>query len=155
MLKMTRLTAPLFYIFGLCLLGQPVIAGVIYTWVDEQGVTHYSQQPPEQEQLKANQLYSKDIEPAKVGYVAPTKKEQPQVVSELEKSAALIKEKDAKQAQSICENAKHNLDVLTSHSKLIRQSEDPTKEPEAMSEDERQAAITQQQERIKLFCDKK
>lgn len=155
MLKMTRLTAPLFYIVGLCLLGQPVIAGVIYTWVDEQGVTHYSQQPPEQEQQKANQLYSEDIEPAKVGYVAPTKKEQPQEVSELEKSAALIKEKDAKQAQSICENAKHNLDVLTTHNQLIRQSEDPTKEPEAMTEEERQAAIAQQQERIKLFCDKK
>ena len=155
MLKMTRLTAPLFYIFWLCLLGQPVVAGVIYTWVDEQGVTHYSQQPPEQEQLKASQLYSEDIERAKVGYVAPIKKEQPQAVSELEKSAALIKEKDAKQAQSICENAKHNLDVLTTHNKLIRKSEDPTKEPEAMTEEERQTAIAQQQERSKLFCDKK
>lgn len=155
MLKMTKLTALLFYTFWLCLLGQPVLAGVIYTWVDEQGVTHYSQQPPEQEQLKASQLYSEDIEPAKVGYIAPTKKDEPQAVSELEKSAALIKEKDAKQAQSICANAKHNLDVLTTHNRLIRQSEDPTKEPVAMSEEERQTAIAQQQERIKLFCDKK
>lgn len=155
MLKMTRLTAWWFHIFWFCLLGQPVVAGVIYTWVDEQGVTHYSQQPPAQEQLRASQLHSEDIEPAKVGYVAPPQKQQPQAMNELEKSAALIKQKDAKQAQSICENAKHNLDVLTTHTKLMRQSEDPTKEPEAMTEEERQTAIAQQQERIKLFCDKK
>jgi len=154
MLKKETFSAMLLRIACSILLTQPVWAGVIYTWVDENGVTHYSQQPPEQEQSKAQQLYSEDIEPGKVGYIAPVKKEAPPEMSEPEKSAALIKAQDAKQAEAICENAKHNLNVLTTHTKLTRQAEG-NKEPVAMTEEERQAAISENQQRIKLFCDKK
>uniref|UniRef100_Q0HS50 DUF4124 domain-containing protein n=1 Tax=Shewanella sp. (strain MR-7) TaxID=60481 RepID=Q0HS50_SHESR len=154
MLRKAKVSAMFLRITCLMLLTQPVFAGVIYTWVDENGVTHYSQQPPEQEQPKTQQLYSEDIEPGKIGYIAPAKKDAPPEMSESEKSAALIKEKDAKQAETICENAKHNLDVLTTHTKLTRQ-EEGNKEPVAMTEEERQAAISENQQRIKLFCDKK
>lgn len=153
MLKKTNLNAILLG-FVYLLLTRPVLAAVIYTWVDENGVTHYSQQPPTLDPQKAQQLYSEAIEPGKIGYIAPMKKAAPAEMSESEKSAALIKEKDAKQAQSICENAKHNLAVLTTHTKLTRQLEG-NKEPVAMTEEERQAAITANQQRITLFCDKK
>lgn len=154
MLKATTSMTALYQWFWLCLFTLPVSASVIYTWVDENGVTHYSQQAPEQEHLNASKLYSEDIEQAKIGYIAPIKKEEPQPTSELEKSAALIKEKDAKQAQSICVNAKHNLSVLTTYTKLTRKTTE-SDEPVAMTEEERQASIVQQQERIKLFCEKK
>ncbi|MFV0595050.1 DUF4124 domain-containing protein [Shewanella sp.] len=154
MLMKAKFSAMFLRVACLVLFTQPVLAGVIYTWVDENGVTHYSQQPPTQEQQKAQQLYSEDLEPGKIGYIAPAKKEAPPEMSESEKSAALIKEKDAKQAEAICENAKHNLDVLTTHTKLTRQQEG-NKEPVAMTEEERQTAINENQQRIKLFCDKK
>lgn len=153
MLMKTNLSVVFLGFVCLVLLTQPVLAGAIYTWIDKNGVTHYSQQPPTQEQ-QAQQLNSNDLEPSKIGYIAPVKKEAPPEMSESEKSAALIKEKDAKQAEAICENAKHNLDVLTTHTKLTRQ-EDGNKEPVAMTEEERQAAITENQQRIKLFCNKK
>lgn len=155
MLKVNTFSTMLCRWFWLALFIGPVSAGVIYTWVDENGVTHYSQQAPQQENIKAEKLYSEDLEQAKVGFIAPVKKaEATSEVNELEKSAALIKEKDAKQAQSICKSAKHNLDILTTHTKLIRQTSD-SGESVAMTEEDRQASIAQQQERIKLFCDKK
>ncbi|MEE2029303.1 hypothetical protein DIKCMJMK_03186 [Shewanella oneidensis] len=154
MLKKANLSAVLLSIVCMALLTPSVLASVIYTWVDENGVTHYSQQPPTQEQQKAQQLYSEDLEPSKIGYVAPVKTAAPAEISESEKSAALIKEKDAKQAQAICENAKHNLDVLMTHTKLTRQ-EEGNNDPVAMTEEERLAAITENQQRITLFCDKK
>ncbi|MGL5665825.1 MAG: DUF4124 domain-containing protein, partial [Shewanella sp.] len=46
MLNKAKVSAMFLRIACLMLLTQPVLAGVIYTWVDENGVTHYSQQPP-------------------------------------------------------------------------------------------------------------
>lgn len=155
MLKVNMFRTILYRWLWLGLFIGPVSAGVIYTWVDDNGVTHYSQQAPQQEKIKAEKLYSEDLEQAKVGFIAPIKKADPtSEANQLEKSAALIKEKDAKQAKSICESAKHNLEILTTHTKLIRQTSD-SGESVAMTEEDRQTSIAQQQERIKLFCDKK
>ncbi len=151
--KKAQLKTTLVPLFFLNLLAQPAIAGDIYTWVDKDGVTHYSQQPPEQSLQEPKQLKADALEPAKIGSVSPTKTSLVKELSETEKSAALIKEKDAKQAQSICNNAKHNLDVLTTHAKLLHKSGE-NNEPVTMTEEERQAAIAENQRRIKLFCDK-
>lgn len=124
----------------------------IYTWVDEHGVTHYSQEPPEQKQV--TKIYSEDIKPAKIGSVSPkapvtTKAE----ASELEKIATSIKGSDNAQAKVICDNAKHSLNVLISHSKLNKQNKE-TGESIAMTEEQRQTAIKEQKQRISLFCSK-
>ncbi|MCL1059545.1 DUF4124 domain-containing protein [Shewanella gelidimarina] len=126
-------------------------ASEIYTWVDEQGVTHFSQEPPEQKEAK--KIYSEDIQPAKIGSVAPTVSAPlVKVPTELEKSALAIKKSDKAQAKTICESAKHSLNVLSSHSKLNRKSAD-TGKTIAMTEEQRQAAITEQKERVSLFCE--
>lgn len=124
----------------------------IYTWVDEHGVTHYSQEPPKHNQV--NKIYSEDIEPAKIGTVSPKAtakaKSEP---TELEQSAIAIKKSDKAQAKIICDNAKHSLNVLTSHSKLNKQSKE-SGESVAMTEEQRQAAIKEQKQRVSLFCSK-
>lgn len=154
MLPVNKFSTILCQWLWLGLFTSPVLADVIYTWVDDNGVTHYSQQAPQQESIQAEKLYSKDLSQAKVGFIAPVKKQEVPQTSEVEKSAALIRQKDAKQAQSICESATHNLEVLTTHTNLIRQTSDSSK-PVAMTEEDRQTSIAQQQERIKLFCNKK
>ena len=73
MLKVNTFSTMLCRWFWLGLFIGPVSAGVIYTWVDENGVTHYSQQAPQQENIKAEKLYSEDLEQAKVGFIAPVK----------------------------------------------------------------------------------
>ncbi|MCC4831724.1 DUF4124 domain-containing protein [Shewanella sp. 10N.7] len=128
-------------------------ATVIYTWVDKDGVSHYSQQPPED--VDSKKVYSEDIEPAQVGYVpvlpnTPTSS-QASSQSDLAQKAALIKEKDAEQAASICESAKHSLNVLNSYQNLHRTNKE-TGEEVVVTEEERLEQIEKSEERIKLFC---
>ncbi len=134
----------------------PAQANVIYTWVDDNGVTHYSQQPPEEGHTLANtdKLYSADLKPKQIGTVAPSApivKNQAQ--TDLEKKAAAINQADSEQAKQICENARHSLNVLTTHAKLNKKNKQ-TGEVVAMTEEQRQASISEQKERVKLFCTK-
>ncbi|MCE9854304.1 DUF4124 domain-containing protein [Shewanella chilikensis] len=81
----------------LALLGANAASATpIYTWVDENGVTHYSQEPPPQRQ--ATELDSQNLQPARIGTVAPQRKDDVVQETESEKQAKLIKEKDAAQA---------------------------------------------------------
>lgn len=125
-------------------------AGTIYTWEDKNGVTHYSQQPPAG--VDARKVYSEDIERDKVGYVAPMKKSAAATEeSDLAKSAKLINEQDSKQAESLCENAKHSLNMLKSFAHLTKKDE-KTGESVAMTEEAKQEALKENEERVKLFC---
>ncbi|GIU21568.1 MULTISPECIES: DUF4124 domain-containing protein [unclassified Shewanella] len=131
-------------------------ANIIYTWVDDSGVTHYSQQPPEQRENQANtdKLYSEDLNPKQIGTVAPSSPvTQVQAQTDLEKKAAAINQADSEQAKQICKNARHSLNVLTTHAKLNKKNKQ-TGEMVAMTEEQRQASISEQKERVKLFCTK-
>jgi hypothetical protein len=135
--------------FILCL-SLSVDATVIYSWTDKDGQVHYSQEPPVE--IEAKRQYSEDIEQDKVGYVAPVKEQaQPTDEALRQAEALLIKEKDSKQAEGICDSANHSLNVLTSHTNLNRQNEQ-TGEVTTMTEAERQAAIQENQQRVELFC---
>ncbi|WP_144210812.1 DUF4124 domain-containing protein [Shewanella donghaensis] len=143
----------------LCLVGcfsfiQLAQATVIYSWVDEDGVKHYSQQPPAE--VHSDKIYSEDIEPPQVGYlpVLPNTSysASSSKTSDEEKNAAAIKKNDSEQAASICKNAKHSLNVLSTYQRLHRK--DPTTgESIQVSEVERIAQIEKNEERIKMFCD--
>lgn len=136
----------------LVLTSSSINANAIYTWIDDNGVTHYSQQPPASNQASSKKLYSEDIEPKHVGTIAPTKSvpdlNQP---SELEQKAAAIGLADKQQAQQVCQNAQHSLNVLTTHTKLTKKNS-TTGELVSMTEEQRQAEIVEQNQRIKLFC---
>ena len=131
-----------------------VSATVIYKWVDKNGVTHYSQQIPENanDQSKSTKLYSEDIEPKAIGTVAPTAlKEEENELSQAQQDAAAINENDKEQAKEICKNAKYNLDILMTHTKL-NSKDQQTGEVVAVTEEQRQEKIKVQKQRIKLFC---
>jgi hypothetical protein len=152
-LKMLTLRPLVFLLSTVFILGLSlnVSATVIYSWTDKDGKTHYSQEPPVE--VEAKRQYSEDIERDRVGYVAPVKKQaQPTDESLRQAEALLIKEKDSKQAEGICDKATHSLKVLTSHTNLNRQNEQ-TGEVVAMTEEERQAAINENQQRVELFCE--
>ncbi|ABI70530.1 DUF4124 domain-containing protein [Shewanella frigidimarina] len=135
------------FAFSACL-----YAATIYTWVDDAGVVHYSQQQPLN--VDASKIYSEDVEPAKIGTYTPQKKTAVNAESELETSAKIINEKDKQQAKDICKSAKHSLSVLKTHSKLNQQDK-ATGETVAMTEEQRQAAIAENTERVRLFCQSK
>ncbi|WP_434930395.1 DUF4124 domain-containing protein [Shewanella sp. HL-SH5] len=126
------------------------IAATIYTWTDSSGVVHYSQQPPKG--VDAQRITTDELEPQKIGTATPKRKAvEVEPESDLAQSAKLIKEKDAKQAESICESAKHSMDLLGSYNRLTKK--DPkTGEVVAMTEEDKQAARTENEQRVKLFC---
>jgi hypothetical protein len=149
MLTLRSLVYLLSNAFILCL-SLSVGATVIYSWTDKDGQVHYSQEPPVE--VEAKRQYSEDIERDKVGYVAPVKEQaQPSEEALRRAEAKLIKEKDSKQAEGICDKATHSLNVLTTHTNLNRQNEQ-TGEVVTMTEVERQAAIQENQQRVELFC---
>ncbi|CAM3126421.1 DUF4124 domain-containing protein [Shewanella loihica] len=130
----------------------PTFATTIYKWVDENGVTHYSQEKPPE--AKTEKLYSEDIEQKKVGFTAPKVVEKKgEQKSEAALAAEAINEKDKAQAKAICENAKHQLNVLETHTRLTRKNEE-NGEMVRMTEEDRQSEISAQKQRIKLFCEK-
>ncbi|WP_394388587.1 DUF4124 domain-containing protein [Shewanella woodyi] len=129
-----------------------VSATVIHKWVDKDGVTHYSQQPPEN--TDSSKLYSEDIEQKPIGFIQPKVRESNAAVqTEEEKNAEAIRKQSSEQAAAICENAKQNLNILTSHSRL-KSKDEKTGEMVSMREEDRQEQISTQKERIKLFCKK-
>ena len=132
------------------LFSPTIFATTIYKWVDENGVTHYSQEMPPEKQTE--KLYSEDIEPKKVGSVAPkiSTPTEPEK-TEVEAAAVEINNKDKQQAKMICDSAKHQLNVLETHTRLTRKNEQ-SGEMERMTEEDRQAQIESQKERIRLFC---
>ncbi|QYJ87955.1 DUF4124 domain-containing protein [Shewanella mesophila] len=134
----------------IALMSPTVFATTIYKWVDEKGVPHYSQEMPPEKQTE--KLYSEDLEPKKVGSVAPKMATPAEAEkTELEVAAAEINRKDKEQAKMICDSAKHQLNVLETHTRLTRKNEQ-SGEMERMTEEERQAQIASQKERIRLFC---
>ncbi|NRB25192.1 DUF4124 domain-containing protein [Shewanella sp.] len=130
-----------------------VSATVIYKWVDEHGVTHYSQQIPENviDQSKSTKLNSEDIEPKAIGTLAPTARKKEKALSQAQQDAVVINEHDKEQAKEICNNAKYNLDILMTHTKL-NSKDQQTGEVVAVTEELRQEKLKMQQQRIELFC---
>lgn len=135
--------------FITCFCSQ-VFATVVYTWVDEEGTAHYSQQPPEG--IQATKLYSEDMEQAPIGFISPPIKQAEPELTQAEKDALTIKLQDEEQATSLCKSAKHNLSLLRSYERLTRKDTD-TDAQVVMTPDEKQEAIEQQKERIRLFCE--
>ncbi len=143
-----RLLGTLFLFFSVTTFAH---GKVIYTWVDEAGVSHYSEQAPVG--VDAKRIYSEDIEPGKVGFVSPKEKVSGQPAkTQLEKDAEIIKSLDAEQAKMLCERAQHSLTILTTYNKLNKKNE-KTGETVSMTEDERQQEIAMNKERVALFCD--
>ncbi|NRD72553.1 DUF4124 domain-containing protein [Shewanella sp. VB17] len=131
---------------------QSAAATIIYKWVDKNGVVHYSQQQPEN--IHSNRIYSEDIEQAPIGFIPPkVRKQTTRVQSEDEKNADIIKQKNTKQADAICESAQQKLNILSSHSRL-KSKNATTGEIVSMNEEDRQTQIKDQKKRIELFCSK-
>ncbi|MCL1142426.1 DUF4124 domain-containing protein [Shewanella gaetbuli] len=131
------------------ILAFSAFSAAIYTWTDANGVVHYSQQPPKG--VNATIISSEDLQPKKIGTKTPTRFNDGSVEeSDLARSAKLIKEKDAQQAKSICDNAKHSLDLLNTYTRLTKT--DDSGEEVTMTEEDKQSARAENEQRIKLFC---
>ncbi|QYK04261.1 DUF4124 domain-containing protein [Shewanella zhangzhouensis] len=126
-------------------------AATIYKWVDKNGVTHFSEQPPPDE-TQTQTLNAAELEPKPIGFDSPKPiPKNDETVSDEQKNADLVRQQNADQADAICEQAKQNLDVLSNFSRVTRK-DDSTGEPVMMSDEERETALSDAKKRISLFC---
>lgn len=124
----------------------------IYKWTDKQGVQHYSEQPPASsnyEKVKPN--YAPAATPP-----ATQPKDQPQSdPKKTDPERALqeqkYKEEAARVRQQNCETVQQRLADLESSPRITIKDTDGTLK--RLSDDERQAKITDTQELIKKYCD--
>ncbi|MBT1444619.1 DUF4124 domain-containing protein [Shewanella sp. JM162201] len=142
-----------YQLFALSLLlgSNMVAATTIYKWVDENGVTHYTEQPPEKDG-KAQVIKAADIEQKRIGFESPkpqAKADEPQ--TDEQKNADLIRQQNAEQADAICEQAKQNQEVLENFNRVTRKDAG-TNEPVVMTDEEREAALADSKKRVELFC---
>lgn len=131
----------------LLLLSTSVLAGQVYKWVDAQGVTHFDAQPP------AGQS-STPIETKTPPAPAATPQSSPPTGTDSKQKAADAKVKQEvteiqERTDEFCDQARINLAQLTNNPR-VRQEVDG--EMRRLSEDERQAKITETKASIADTC---
>ena len=116
---------------GLCLLlATPAFAAKVYQWKDEKGVTHYSDAPPPNQDIKGRNLADK-------GGTAP--------------QAAQAAAKPVVNAN--CSNARSNLSVLQGGGQVgIDENKDGTPD-RSLNDSERANRTALAEAQIKTYCD--
>lgn len=129
-------------ILGCCLLislSQGAFAAKVYTWTDENGVTHYGEHPPKG-------VNAKKIN-ARTGHSEPTPTpETPEAAPETAQPAA-PNFKDPER----CEAARKNLDTLTSNARI--KIPDENGNMRYLTDDEREGKVTETEKIIEESCD--
>lgn len=138
---------------ALSLVCTSAMATQMYRWVDENGVTQFSQQPPAEDQYQRMQV--KPAPELGTGSLAPDTDspgdEQAESTDSAEPAAAAqpTPEQQAKLAEQ-CDALRANLTTMQNNPRLRRTLEDGT--VERIGEDERQAMIAKAQADLQEHC---
>jgi len=130
-----------------------VMAAKLYKWVDDNGVTQFSQQPPANDRYERMNVAA----PPKLGSnMAPAATStDSQTASDAEASTDSAEQKAKRQQQAIrdaqCAKLREDLTTMENNPRLGRTNADG--EMERIGEDERQSMMTQAQEELAENCD--
>lgn len=137
----------------LCLLALPCHAA-IYKWVDEKGVTHYSEQPPASG--KGQEIQPR-VTPASPPSPTPSKpasnklKEDRPAEARESSTPREVLTMPAEKMLEQCQNARQRLQQLESSPRILVKGADG--EMQRASEEERQRMIEDERKRIQLYCE--
>ena len=135
---------------ALSLVCTSAMATQLYRWVDENGVTQFSQQPPAEDQYQRLQV--KPAPELGTGSLAPASDASAEEQTEATEPAAAPQptpEQQAKLAEQ-CDALRANLTTMQNNPRLRRTLEDGT--VERIGEDERQAMIAKAQADLQEHC---
>ena len=135
---------------ALSLVCTSAMATQMYRWVDENGVTQFSQQPPAEDQYQRLQV--KPAPELGTGSLAPAPDASAEEQTEATEPAAAPQptpEQQAKLAEQ-CDALRANLTTMQNNPRLRRTLEDGT--VERIGEDERQAMIAKAQADLQEHC---
>ncbi|WP_434558649.1 DUF4124 domain-containing protein [Pseudomonas sp. Z5-35] len=121
------------------------MAGQIYKWVDNQGVTHFGAQPPEGVQAttvgKSSPPAPKPPAPASGGVIGDQKAIDQQVKQQVEEQEAQLK--------AFCEQARTNLAQLQNNPRV---REDVEGEMRRLTDEERRQRIDETRTQVEEHC---
>lgn len=145
------------FIFASLLLAvgtSSVLAGM-YKWVDEQGVTHYSQNPPPGGKAQAIKPPPTPADSETAVKRLEAQRQEAQKRREAGQRDARESQKNA-ESQAIreesCRLAQKNLGTLEAHSRVAVQDADGNMK--RLSEEERQAQLAEAKKQVEEYCDK-
>lgn len=129
-------------------LGTTAMAGQVYTWMDKQGVTHFSEQPPNDQSstaLSTATPASRLPAPEKLPPVQSSDPEQEAVERRVKRDVAIQETK----RKEYCDTVRANLAQLENNPRLRAQING---EMRRLTEEERQARIAETQRAIESSC---
>jgi hypothetical protein len=132
----------------LAVLSTPCQAA-IYKWVDEKGVTHYTEQPPASGK-------GQEIQPR---VTTPATPAAPPAGQPAEKHAAATEQTPPREVMTMpaekmaeqCQNARQRLQQLEASPRILIKG--PDGEMQRAPEEERQRMIDEERKRIQLYCE--
>lgn len=151
-----RLTA--FFSLLATLLSMPAMlqAKEFYKWVDEDGVTHYTQTPPDNPNTKTTKIKASGSVPSSAESAQQRlQQSRESFMKDAEKRAATKgmddeeKEKYEKLKES-CDRAKNNLKVISERARIREKGKDG--EFKVLTDEEKQARIKENQDYIDQNC---
>jgi len=131
----------------LAVLATPCQAA-IYKWVDEKGVTHYTEQPPANG--KGQEIQPRVIPPATPA-VPPAGQAVEKPAAEGASTPREVMTISAEQMAEQCQKARQRLQQLESSPRILVQGADG--EMRRASEEERQRMLDEERKRIELYCE--
>lgn len=135
----------------LLLLSTPLLAAPIYKWVDAQGVTHFGSEPSQK--AESEKISTKVFQPQPIEKSTVTEdfqgdiKTQADIVREVRKQVA----KESAELKQYCTELRYNLAHLQNNPRILA---DVNGKPTRLSEEERQARITDIEKLLSERCAK-
>ncbi|MGK7296430.1 MAG: DUF4124 domain-containing protein [Candidatus Wenzhouxiangella sp. M2_3B_020] len=149
---MTHRILPLMLLMLAAVAVEPAEARTYYKWVDDKGTTHFTAEPPNDRDYDVisttgQRLGNRAFEPANPSSreAPPEPEPAPQLPREAELSAD---ERERLAAQ--CEQARQNLQVLQTRSRIVVEEDDGTQR--VAGEEDRQRLIDEAQALIREYC---
>lgn len=141
-----RITLAASLFAGCVLLATQAIAAPIYKWVDENGQTHFSQQPPnqgasEKVQTRASSVVSNEAEHA----ANAAQQEATEQIQDIQNTAEKVADNAIKKDAELCQKAQNNKNTIISRP-IIR------KEGKLLSIEERNKELQYLEEVISIHC---
>ncbi len=140
-------TASLLLLFSSSLLAAPV-----YKWVDDRGVTHFSAEPPvnqKAESIKTNSFQPKVPEKTAAQIAAEEAQASTRTQAEVDREVRQKVAEEEAALKKYCSEIRHNLAQLESNPRVMAQVDG---QPTRLTEEERQARITEIKKSIEERC---
>ncbi|QEI11334.1 DUF4124 domain-containing protein [Cellvibrio japonicus] len=126
------------------LLSTAVLAAKVYTWKDENGVTHYGERPPKEanaKMVRARTGHSDSV----AGEAAPSTGSEPVTAEQPPSMQQQLKDPER------CEIARKNLETLNSNARIKMPDADGN--TRFLTEDERQEKFDEMEKAIEESCE--